>query len=110
MLGYHDKPCGLLNLYGYFDPLLAFLDHAQGQGFVRPQPQSGDPKDQERQPEQARTGDQPEETNPARMTPQQALRLLDAFIRCGLPHFGTYQDAMTLASGSLDTTRITPDR
>lgn len=37
MLGYHDKPCGLLNLYGYFDPLLAFLDHAQGQGFVRPQ-------------------------------------------------------------------------
>lgn len=37
MLGYHAKPTGLLNLHGYFDPLLAFLDHARDQGFVRPQ-------------------------------------------------------------------------
>ncbi len=36
----------------------------------------------------------------------QALRLLDAFIRSGLPHFGTYQDAMTLASGSLFHSRL----
>jgi len=25
-LGLHEKPCGLLNVGGYFDPLLAFLD------------------------------------------------------------------------------------
>ncbi len=25
-LGLHEKPCGLLNVSGYFDPLLAFLD------------------------------------------------------------------------------------
>ena len=33
-LGFHDKPCGLLNVAGYFDQLLAFLDHTQTQGFV----------------------------------------------------------------------------
>lgn len=27
-LGLHAKPCGLLNVCGYFDGLLAFLDHA----------------------------------------------------------------------------------
>jgi deoxyribodipyrimidine photolyase-related protein len=36
----------------------------------------------------------------------QALRLLDAFIADGLPHFGTYQDAMTLKSGSLFHSRL----
>ena len=34
-LGLHAKPCGLLNLCGYFDPLLAFLEHAIAEGFVR---------------------------------------------------------------------------
>ena len=34
-LGIHRKPCGLLNVLGYFDSLLAFLDHAMQQGFVR---------------------------------------------------------------------------
>jgi uncharacterized protein (TIGR00730 family) len=33
-LGYHDKPIGLLNAGGYYDPLLAFLTHAQQQGFM----------------------------------------------------------------------------
>lgn len=33
-LGFHDKPCGLLNVDGYFDHLLAFLDHSQSQGFL----------------------------------------------------------------------------
>ncbi|MDX1403985.1 MAG: TIGR00730 family Rossman fold protein [Woeseiaceae bacterium] len=33
-LGFHDKPCGLLNVEGYFDGLLAFLDHAESEGFV----------------------------------------------------------------------------
>lgn len=37
MLGYHRKPIGLLNATGYFDHLLAFLDHAAEQGFVREQ-------------------------------------------------------------------------
>ncbi len=36
----------------------------------------------------------------------QALRLLDRFIRDGLPHFGTYQDAMSLKSGSLFHCRL----
>jgi uncharacterized protein (TIGR00730 family) len=34
-LGMHTKPCGLLNVAGYFDPLLTFLDHAVAEKFVR---------------------------------------------------------------------------
>jgi len=34
-LGLHHKPCGLLNVDGYFDPLLSFVDHSIDQGFVR---------------------------------------------------------------------------
>lgn len=34
-LGLHAKPCGLLNVEGYFDPLLAFLTHAVDEQFVR---------------------------------------------------------------------------
>lgn len=33
-LGVHAKPCGFLNVRGYFDPLIAFLDRAAGQGFI----------------------------------------------------------------------------
>jgi uncharacterized protein (TIGR00730 family) len=36
-LGIHGKPCGLLNVNGYFDRLLAFLEHSIEQGFVRPE-------------------------------------------------------------------------
>lgn len=35
-LGYHAKPVGLLNAYGYFDHLLSFFHHAVEVGFVRP--------------------------------------------------------------------------
>jgi uncharacterized protein (TIGR00730 family) len=34
-LGLHAKPCGVLNVAGYFDPLLAFMDHMIDEGFVR---------------------------------------------------------------------------
>lgn len=34
-LGVHDKPCGLLNIAGYFDGLLAFIDGAVKEKFVR---------------------------------------------------------------------------
>jgi uncharacterized protein (TIGR00730 family) len=34
-LGLHGHPCGLLNVAGYFDGLLAFLDHSVEQAFVR---------------------------------------------------------------------------
>ena len=34
-LGLHRKPCGLLNVRGYFDRLLSFLDHTVEHGFVR---------------------------------------------------------------------------
>ena len=34
-LGIHAKPCGLLNVAGYYDALVAFLDHAVEERFVR---------------------------------------------------------------------------
>lgn len=34
-LGLHQKPCGFLNVEGYFDPLLAFLDDAVRRRFVK---------------------------------------------------------------------------
>jgi uncharacterized protein (TIGR00730 family) len=34
-LGLHQKPCGLLNVRGFFDGLLSFIDHAIDQQFVR---------------------------------------------------------------------------
>jgi uncharacterized protein (TIGR00730 family) len=34
-LGLHRKPCGLLNIHGYFDPLLSFLEHSVDEGFVK---------------------------------------------------------------------------
>ena len=34
-LRFHEKPCGLLNVDGFFDHLLAYLDHASGEGFLR---------------------------------------------------------------------------
>jgi len=33
-LRFHQKPCGLLNIEGYYDQLINFLDNAQAQGFV----------------------------------------------------------------------------
>lgn len=35
-LGYHDKPVGLLNVDGYYDHLLAFMDAGLARGFVSP--------------------------------------------------------------------------
>ena len=37
VLGLHNKPIGLLNVEGYYDPLLAMLDHAVAERFVRPE-------------------------------------------------------------------------
>lgn len=39
-LGIHSKPIGLLNIDGYFDGLVAWIDHALGQGFIREQHRS----------------------------------------------------------------------
>jgi hypothetical protein len=33
-LGIHKKPCGLLNVEGYFDPLISYFDHAVAEGFL----------------------------------------------------------------------------
>ncbi|MEN4042722.1 MAG: TIGR00730 family Rossman fold protein [Anaerolineaceae bacterium] len=33
-LGLHQKPCGLLNVSGYFDHLVAFLDNVRAEQFV----------------------------------------------------------------------------
>jgi uncharacterized protein (TIGR00730 family) len=33
-LGYHDQPIGLLNVNGYYDHLLRFMDHSVTEGFL----------------------------------------------------------------------------
>nr|WP_319565609.1 TIGR00730 family Rossman fold protein [uncultured Rhodoferax sp.] len=35
-LGIHAKPCGLLNVAGYYDALTTFLDHATHEQFMKP--------------------------------------------------------------------------
>jgi uncharacterized protein (TIGR00730 family) len=35
-LGFHGKPCALLNVAGYYDRMLAMLDHAVAERFLRP--------------------------------------------------------------------------
>ncbi len=34
-LGIHNKPCGLLNVEGYYDSLIGFLDHVLAEQFVK---------------------------------------------------------------------------
>jgi uncharacterized protein (TIGR00730 family) len=36
-LGIHSKPCGILNVNGFFDPLLVFIDGAARERLVRPE-------------------------------------------------------------------------
>jgi uncharacterized protein (TIGR00730 family) len=36
-LGLHRKPCGLLNVDGFYDGLLQFLDHGWREGFIKPE-------------------------------------------------------------------------
>lgn len=36
VLGLHAKPIGLLNVDGYFDPLIALLEHGVEEGFMSP--------------------------------------------------------------------------
>lgn len=36
-LGVHRKPCGLLNVAGFYDPLVQFIDRAVSDQFIRPQ-------------------------------------------------------------------------
>lgn len=35
-LGLHRKPCGLLNVAGFYTPLAAFIDQAVTEGFIKP--------------------------------------------------------------------------
>jgi uncharacterized protein (TIGR00730 family) len=39
-LGVHRKPCGLLNVAGFYDPLVQFVDAATAEEFIRPQHRS----------------------------------------------------------------------
>jgi uncharacterized protein (TIGR00730 family) len=39
-LGLHGKPCGVLNVDGYYDALLALFDHAVAEKFVQPENRS----------------------------------------------------------------------
>jgi uncharacterized protein (TIGR00730 family) len=36
-LGYHAKPCGLLDVAGFYDRLSGFIDHVVGEGFLKPE-------------------------------------------------------------------------
>ena len=36
-LGVHSKPCGVLEVAGYFDPLRALVEGATREGFIRPE-------------------------------------------------------------------------
>jgi uncharacterized protein (TIGR00730 family) len=36
-LGLHQKPLGILNIAGYYDPLVALLNHAVAERFLRPE-------------------------------------------------------------------------
>jgi len=36
-LGIHAKPSGVLNILGYYDGLMAFLDHQASEGFLKPE-------------------------------------------------------------------------
>jgi uncharacterized protein (TIGR00730 family) len=36
-LGLHAKPCGILNVSGYYTPLLAMFDHAVEERFLKPE-------------------------------------------------------------------------
>jgi len=36
-LGFHSKPCGFLNIDGYYDPLIELFDNATREKFVRPE-------------------------------------------------------------------------
>ena len=40
-LGYHAKPCAVLNAAGYYDALERFCDEAERSGFVRPRDRAG---------------------------------------------------------------------
>ncbi|MBM4299078.1 MAG: TIGR00730 family Rossman fold protein [Deltaproteobacteria bacterium] len=35
-LGLHEKPCALLNVAGYYDLLIEFMDHAVSEDFIKP--------------------------------------------------------------------------
>jgi uncharacterized protein (TIGR00730 family) len=36
-LGYHAKPCGLLDIAGFYDGLSSFIDHVVDEGFLKPE-------------------------------------------------------------------------
>lgn len=35
-LGYHEKPCGLLNVNGFYTPMSTFIDSVVAEGFLQP--------------------------------------------------------------------------
>lgn len=36
VLGIHNKPCGFLNVEGYWDPIIGAIDHMLTEGFISP--------------------------------------------------------------------------
>ena len=71
-LGLHERPIGLLDVEGFFGPLVAHLDRAVAEGFVRPQHRAMVVIDSEPEP------------------------LLDRFDGCAPPRVGKWLDRSTL--------------
>ena len=69
-LGFHDKPCALLNVAGYYDQLLAFLSHAGQEGFVSARHQSLMMIEQEVDPLLTRMADYPRQIQQILPLPQ----------------------------------------
>ena len=67
-LRFHEKPCGLLNVGGYFDHLLTFLNHANAEGFLRP------------------------ENRQMLLAERSAVRLIQQFERYSAPHVEKWTD------------------
>ena len=36
-LGFHNKPCGILNINSYYDPIVAMMDNMVADGFIKPE-------------------------------------------------------------------------
>ena len=74
-LGIHDKPVGLLDVAGFWDPMRALLERAVGEGFLRPDVASV-----------------PLETDPG--------ALLDALAAWDRPRLGTWVDLEPVEPGT----------
>jgi uncharacterized protein (TIGR00730 family) len=71
-LGLHRKPCGLLNIAGYYDPLVALFDRAVADGFIRPENRGIVVTESDPEALIDRLGERPAVAGPAAIRPEEA--------------------------------------